>query len=243
MTKREMIGWIITMVLSLASARAQERPVSGLYQIISGRYGVCIEVCGLEFPLPNTNQSYIELAVDAQGNTAKLAILGEDRHTVFVNFGFTFFLTNGVVLPDHLQFASQGTPEEPSWNYTASNSAGGLRIDGAFAGPTSPVSFPFAFAHANVVAVLVAAVPQPILSLPRASGSGAIEFSVFNGRWGQTNVIEASTDLFSWTAISTQRLYRDRLSPLSCHRVPGPGEHELGPPLLSVLLAALSPRV
>ena len=203
MTKRKMFGLITMMVLSLASSRAQEWPVSGLYQIISGRYGVCVEVCGLEFSLPNTNQSYIELAVDAQRNTAQLAILGEDRHTVFVNFGFTFFLTNEVVLPDHLQFASQNPPEEPSWNYTVSNSAGGLRIDGAFAGPTSPVSVLIGFYHWNVVAVLVAAVPKPMLSLPRASGTGAIEFTVFNGRWGQTNVIEASTDLFSWTGIST----------------------------------------
>ena len=203
MTKRKMFGLITMMVLSLASSRAQEWPVSGLYQIISGRYGVCVEVCGLEFSLPNTNQSYIELAVDAQRNTAQLAILGEDRHTVFVNFGFTFFLTNGVVFPDHLQFTSQNPPEEQSWNYTVSNSAGGLQIDGGLAGPTSPVWVPFGFSHVNVVAVLEAAVPVPMLSLPRASGSGAIEFTVFNGRWGQTNVIEASTDLFSWTPIST----------------------------------------
>ena len=205
MTKRKMLGWIIVpvMALSLASSRAQEWPVSGLYQIMSGDYSVCVEVCGLTFSLPNTNQSYIELAVDAQRNTIQMAILGEDLHTVVDNFGFTFFLTNGVLFPDHVQFASEGTPEEPSWNYTVSNSAGGLRIDGGFAGPTSPVSVPIAFHHLNVVAVLVAAVPKPMLSLPRASGSGAIEFTVFNGRWGQTNVIEASTDLFSWTAIST----------------------------------------
>ena len=75
-----------------------------------------------------------------------------------------------MVLPDHLQFASQNPPEEPSWNYTVSNSAGGLRIDGAFAGPTSPVSVLIGFYHWNVVAVLVAAVPKPMLSVPRASG-------------------------------------------------------------------------
>src|SRR5207247_10618859 len=38
---------------------------------------------------------------------------------------------------------------------------------------------------------------------PRAPGGGAIEFTVFNGRSGQTNVIEASTDLITWSAIST----------------------------------------
>jgi hypothetical protein len=53
------------------------------------------------------------------------------------------------------------------------------------------------------VAVLVAAVPIPVFSLPRAFGSDPIEFTVFNGRPGQTNVIEASTDLVRWTAIST----------------------------------------
>ena len=194
MTKHKMVGLIIipVMVLSLASSRAQEWPVSGFYQIISGGYSQCFEVClGLGDFLPDANQSYVELVVDAHSNTAQMAILGEDRHTVFVNFGVTFFLTNGVVLPDHLQFA------ERDWSYTVSNSAGGLRIDGGFA------NHPFYFSHANVVTVLVAAVPIPTLSLPRGSGSGAIEFTVFNGQWGQTNVIEASTDLFNWTAIST----------------------------------------
>ena len=46
------------------------------------------------------------MTVDAQRNTAQMAILGEDRHTVFGSFGFTFLLTNGVVLPDHLQFVT-----------------------------------------------------------------------------------------------------------------------------------------
>jgi len=193
MTKHKLVELIIipVMVLSLASSRAQEWPVSGFYQIISGGYGVCVEVCGLEFSLPNTNQSYIAMSVDAQRNTAQLAILGEDRHTVFGSFGFTFFLTNGAVFPDHLQFA------ERDWSYTVSNSAGGLRIDGGFA------NHPFYFSHVDVEAILVTADPVPMLGLPRVSGGGAIEITVFNGKWGQTNVIEASTDLFSWTAIST----------------------------------------
>ena len=202
MMKRKIVGLIIipAMVLSLASSMAQEWPVSGLYQIISGDYTVCAELCGPNFSLPDANQSYVELAVDPQSNTVQLAILGADRHTAFGNFGSngcTFFLTNGVVLPDHVQFAGQDPLLGGSWTYTVSNSAGGLRIDGGFA------NHPIYFGHANVVAVLVAAVPIPTISLPRASGSGAIEFTVFNGRPGQTNVIEASTDLVRWTAIST----------------------------------------
>jgi hypothetical protein len=103
-----------------------------------------------------------------------------------------------VVLPDHVQFAGESPlPFGASWSYTVSNSAGGLRIDGGFSEGI------IEFRHANVVAALVAAVPIPTLSLPRVSGSGAIEFTVFNGRPGQTNVIAASTDLVRWTAIST----------------------------------------
>src|SRR5438132_2614567 len=204
MVKRKMVGLIIVpvMVLSLASSRAQEWPVSGFYQIISGEYRFCFEVCfGLGDSLPDANQAYVELAVDAQSKTVQMAILGADRHTVFDNFGSngcTFFLTNGVVLSDHVQFAGEQSPLFfGSWTYTVSNSAGGLRIDGGFA------NHPLYFSHANVVAALVAAAPIPTLSLPRASGSGAIEFTVFNGQPGQTNVIQASTDLARWTAIST----------------------------------------
>ncbi|HYV26856.1 MAG TPA: hypothetical protein VFA77_04950 [Candidatus Eisenbacteria bacterium] len=203
MMKRNMVGLIIipVMGLSLASSKAQEWPVSGLYQIISGGYSACVAVCGIiGYSLPDTNQSYVELAVDEQSNTVQLAILGADRHTAFGNFGSNgcaFFLTNGVVLPDHVQFTSDYGPVSGFLSYSVSNSAGGLRIDGGFA------NHPIYFSHANVVAVLVAAAPIPTFSLPRVSGSGAIEFTVFNGRPGQTNVIEASTDLVKWTAIST----------------------------------------
>ncbi len=204
MVKRKIVGLIIIPVLFLcpAPSRAQEWPVSGLYQIISGGYGYCFEIClGFGESLPDANQAYVELMVDAQSNMVQMAILGADRHTVFDNFGSngcTFFLTKGVVLSDHVQFAGEQSPLFfGSWTYTVSNSAGGLRIDGGFSG------HPLYFSHANVVAVLVAAVPIPTLSLPRASSSGAIEFTVFNGRPGQTNVIEASTDLVTWTAIST----------------------------------------
>src|SRR6266566_1676712 len=117
MVKRKMVGLIIVpaMVLSLASSRAQEWPVSGFYQILSGDYSECRELCGiLNFTLPDANQSYVELVVDAQGNTVQMAILGTDRHTAFGNFGSngcTFFWTNGMVLPDHVQFTREGSGE------------------------------------------------------------------------------------------------------------------------------------
>src|SRR5207249_371202 len=122
---------ILVMIFCPTTSRAQEWPVSGLYQIISGEYGACVEVCGIiHYSLPHTNQSYVELAVDAQSNTVQLAILGADRHTAFDNFGSNgcaFFLTNGVVLPDHVQFTWESSPGPfPGFlSYTVSNSAGG----------------------------------------------------------------------------------------------------------------------
>src|SRR6266704_7086512 len=128
MVKRKMVGLIIipVMVLCLAFSRAQEWPVSGLYQIISGDYRYCFEVCfGLDDSLPDANQAYVELMVDAQSNTVQMAILGADRHTVFDNFGSngcTFFLTKGVVLSDHVEFAAQQPLLGGWWIYTVSNS-------------------------------------------------------------------------------------------------------------------------
>ena len=98
--------------------------------------------------------------------------------------------------PDHVQFGGEiHVPEVPELNCTVSNSAGGLRIDGVFYGLAGPQYVPTALAHSNLVAYLVAPVPIPTLSLPWRSASGAVEFSVFNGQAGQTNVIQASTDL------------------------------------------------
>jgi len=194
------------MVFPLASSRAQEWPIGGVYQIMSGGFGQWVEVFSnsFDFRLPDTNQSYVELAIDAHRNKVQMAILGQDRHTVFSSLGFALLFTNGVVFSDHIEFAWENPlPEEPYWSYTVSNSASGLRIDGIFEGPTGPVHVPTAFGHSNIVAVLVAAVPKPILSAPRVSGGGPIELTVFNGQSGQTNIIEASTDLLRWTAIST----------------------------------------
>src|SRR6266446_355984 len=103
MMKRKMVGLIIipVMILSVASSWAEEWPASGLYRIIAGDYSACVELCGtIHSSLPDTSQSYVELAVDAQSNTVQMAILGADRHTAFGNFGSngcTFFWTNGMV--------------------------------------------------------------------------------------------------------------------------------------------------
>src|SRR3989442_8365124 len=43
----------------------------------------------------------------------------------------------------------------------------------------------------------------PRLSIPKQSPDGPTRFTVSGGAWGQTNVLEASTDLVHWTPICT----------------------------------------
>src|SRR5690242_11474924 len=99
--------------LLVKSSCAQTLPVSGLYQIISGRYGEYFEAFGPpNLPLPTRTQSYVELAIDDQSQIARMTILGSDMQTVFTSDnGFAFFLTNGVIFPDYIQFDSRtGNP-------------------------------------------------------------------------------------------------------------------------------------
>jgi len=81
--------------------------------------------CGiLNFSLPDANQAYVEVVVDSQRKTGQMTILGADRHMGFDNFGSNgcAFLTNGVVLTDHVQFAWESPlPFGVSWSYTVSN--------------------------------------------------------------------------------------------------------------------------
>ena len=215
MTKHKTVGLSVlsVTVLWLGSPRAQEVPVSGLYQIISGRYTECCGIAGpFIYSLPDTNQYYVQLTVDSQGNRAQMAFLGEDLHTVFSTApggpgtGFTFLFTTGVVSSDDIQFEPEvQVPENhQKWNYSASGSAAGLRINGVAIAPIwGSADIPEEFEHTNILAILVATISQPTIGRPNVAANGAIRFTVFNGRWGQTNVIEASEDLVSWTAIRT----------------------------------------
>ena len=103
MVKPKIVRLMIfpVMLFSMASSKAQEWPVGGVYQIMSGGFGQWVEVFSntFDFRLPDTNQSYVELAVDAQRDKVQMAILGEDRHTVFSSFGFALLFTNGWCSP------------------------------------------------------------------------------------------------------------------------------------------------
>ena len=215
MTKHKTVGLAVlsAAVLQLASPRADEVPASGLYQIISGTYSEC---CGIGGPfthsLPEANQNYVQLTVDSQENHAQMAFLGENLHTLFSTSpgepggGFTFLFATGTLFSDHIQFQPEiQIPEDGrSWSYTASNFAGGLRINGVAIAPIwGSADIPEEFEHTNIQAVLVSTVSKPTVGRPRLAANGAIQFTVIDGRGGQTNVIAASDDLVTWTAIST----------------------------------------
>jgi hypothetical protein len=201
------------LALSIRSSRAQGGPPSGLYEIISGRYTECCGIGGtFNYPLPNASQGYVELIVDSQRNLAQTTFLGQDMHTVFRTVqepgsGFTFAFRDGTVLPDHMQFGEIPLPpvgDRPYFGYTVSNSMDVLRINGmANTLCDGCADIPTQFGHTNVVAVLMSAAVKPRLSLPATSTDGVFGFIISGGRWGQTNVIESSTDLNTWNSVST----------------------------------------
>jgi hypothetical protein len=114
-----------------------------------------------------------------------------------INFSFDY----GLVLSDRILFhVDPGPPPYfKYWNYTASNSVDGLRIDGVLGiDPGSCADVPNQFSHSNLVAVLV---QEPQLAITEFSNEGPLLF--IQGQAGRTNVIEASSDLRAWTPIST----------------------------------------
>ena len=210
MLKSRIIGLAIlsAFVVCIRPVGAQSRAASGLYQIISGTY---IECCGIggDFlsSLPNDSQRFVRLTVDPPRKVAAMAFLGKDMQTVFsvvpcppgdpINFSFD----HGLIFSDRLVFHVDpgGPPYRKYWNYTVSNSADQLRIEGVL-GTLQQfcVDVPDRFSHSNVVAVLV---PPPRLSITGVSSRGATLF--LQGHAGRTNVIEASMDLVTWVGVST----------------------------------------
>lgn len=210
MSKNKIIWFAITsaFIVSIRSTAAQSGAASGLYQIISGNY---IECCGLagdiRSSLPNGSQRFVRLTVDPQDDVATMTFLGNDMQTVFsvipcppgdpINFSFD----HGLVFSNRLVFHVDpgGPPYRKYWNYTVSNSADSLRIDGTLGTLQSfCADVPERFSHSNVVAVLMS---PPTLSITGMSSNGATLF--LQGHAGRTNVIEASTDLVTWVGVST----------------------------------------
>ena len=156
---------ISTFVLSMRFGSAQSWPVSGLYRITSGSYIECCGFIGSDVvtALPNENQGFVKLTVDPQRNVS-MTFLAEDMQTVFsiipcpgpaaVNFSFSY----GLVFSNAIIFHVDPGPPPYStyWNYTVTNSANALRIDGTLE-TAQPLcaDVPTRFSHSNVVAVLI----------------------------------------------------------------------------------------
>jgi hypothetical protein len=197
----------LVLALSVRPVAAQTQPAPGLYQIVSGTYTTCCGIAGAsKVSLPNQDQAFFRLSIDPQNNVPQMTFLDQVQ-TIFTvsvcapNDPIEFSFGYGLVLSDSIVFhVDPGPPPEHLyWNYTVSNSAGGLRIDGMVgidSGACSDV--PNQFSHSNVVAFLV---PQPRITITEFSSDGPL--LMIQGQTGRTNVLEASTDFMSWTPLRT----------------------------------------
>ena len=204
--------WALSgLALCILSVDVQSQPATGLYQIVSGTYTTCCGIGGpLKSALPTIDQAFFRLSIDPQSNLPRMTFLDQQLQTNFsvtvcppngpINFDFGY----GLILSDSVLFhVDPGPPPfHLFWSYTVSNSASPLRIDG-MVGIAQGVcaDVPNQFSHSNVLAVLV---PQPRLTATEISSNGLS--LMIQGQAGQTNVLEASTDLFTWTPLSTNVL-------------------------------------
>jgi hypothetical protein len=197
-------------VVSLGSVFAQIPPESGLYQIRSGTYSECCSFIGIPtvYSLPNQNQTFVKVLIDPQNSTATLTFLAEDQRTIFTTVpclpdgAIDFTFPYGFVFGNSILFhVDPGPPPySKSWNYTASNSVSGLRIDGTVGTlQAGCADTPTQFSHSNVVAVLV---PAPRLTLLGFSSDRGAKLFI-QGSAGETNIIETSADLSNWIPLST----------------------------------------
>jgi hypothetical protein len=209
MCVNRIIGLAIALAfaVTLRPACAQGGALGGVYEIASGAYTECCGFAGgATFSLPNDSQRFVGLSVDPQTDLATMTFLGKDLRTVFsivpcptgdripFSFGYGLIFSNSIIF-----HVDPGPPPYAIyWNYSVSNSTNGLRIDGTLGMAQKCVDVPTQFSHSNVVAVLV---PRPRLSITEFSKEGALLFIQGNAGW--TDVVEASTNLFSWAPISS----------------------------------------
>jgi hypothetical protein len=208
LTERGLLAISAAFIVSIRLTSAQSVPTSGLYEIVSGTYTECCGFGGeMLASVPNEGQSFVRLTVDTQADLATMTFLGRDLQTVFsvvpcptgnpiqflFNYGFTY--SNSIVF-----LVDPGPPPYGIyWHYSVSYSTNSLQITGTLGmADQGCVDVPTVFGHSNVVAQLVAG---PRMSVTEFSKEGALLF--IQGRAGWTNVVEASTDLVSWTPVST----------------------------------------
>jgi hypothetical protein len=209
MGKNKRSSWLAitsAFVLSLRMANGQGGAPSGVYEIVAGTYTECCGFGGnFSFSVPNESQRFV--AVDMRRDLATMTFLGQDLRTVFsvvpcpggssipfrFDYGSTF--SNSIIF--HVDPGPP--PYAVYWSYAITNSVNSLRINGTLGtAQQNCVDVPTRFSHSNVVAVLV---PPPRIRITEFSENGAL-LSI-QGRAGWITVVEASTDLVSWTGVST----------------------------------------
>jgi hypothetical protein len=194
--------------VSVRLAGAQSSVTSGLYEIVSGTYTECCGIAGeMRSPAPNERQSFVRLSVDTQTDLATMTFLGRDLQTVFsvvpcpIGDPVQFLFSYGFVYSNSIIFLADPGPPPYGiyWHYSVSYSTNSLQINGALGMASQGCAdVPTDFGHSNVVAQLVAG---PRMSVTEFSKEGAL--LLIQGHAGWTNVVEASTNLVSWTPILT----------------------------------------
>lgn len=208
LTERGLLAITAALIVSVRLAGAQSGVTSGLYEIASGTYTECCGFGGeVRSPVPNERQGFVRLTMDAQTGLATMTFLGRDLQTIFsvvpcpigdpvqFHFEYGFIYSNSIIF-----LVDPGPPPYGIyWHYSVSYSTNSLQINGALGmADQGCADVPTDFGNSNVVAQLVAG---PRMSVTEYSKEGALLF--IQGHAGWTNVVEASTNLVSWTPIST----------------------------------------
>lgn len=144
-------GFVLLSTAGIQTTTAAEQSfqiLSGSYQQVGGIWGVLTQT------LPNPGQAFLTLSTNASDGRAELSFLGADQQTVFLK------LTNGVSTGSTIRFQYPvrhpyfpNVEDAGTLDYTATNVAGVLRVDGAirFQEPMGP-DIPHFFGHTNVTA-------------------------------------------------------------------------------------------
>lgn len=204
------------LALEFLHAQSQSNFPSGLYQITSGTFVQCCGFAGAtKTTLPNPNQRFVKLAINDSDKLAAMSILGQDAGTVFsispcppnglidFKFDFGFFSFDRIIF--HVDPGP--TAYHTWWNYTVTNAndvapAGktAVSVNGTLGTAAPPCAdVPTQFTYSNLVAVLIA---PPRLTFKEYSKTNGVELMV-QGEAGRTNIVLVSTNLVTWSPIST----------------------------------------
>jgi len=220
MLKKRIICWMSFAVFGsvLQPVRAQDGPPGGFYQITSGNFIACCGIAGsIRHALPDASQSFIQVTINPTESLATMTFLGEDQQTVFAIVSctgspFRFSFDQGLIVANSVVFHRDPGPPpgQIHWNYTATNLANQLRVDGMIGlGQSECADLPSQFFHSNVVAVLVS-LPTVIEGL--AQEDGLLRFQ-FKGVPPNDYFVEYTESLpaMNWLSLTN---FRAKLQPI-----------------------------